>query len=143
MAVITYLGIGSNREERRKNIYKAMRLLQNEGVKIKKTSRIIETKPVGGPKQPNFLNTVIKAQSNLNPYQLLNTLKKIEKIMGRKKAVRNGPRIIDLDILFYGDKNIKSKKLTIPHPRMIERDFVMIPLVEIAPGIVKKLIKCI
>lgn len=95
-------------------------------------SRIIETAPVGGPaRQGKFLNAVLKIKTNLTPLALLKHLKNIEEELGRKKTVRWGPRIIDLDILFYGDKIIDTKALKIPHPRMLERAFVLRPLLEL------------
>lgn len=88
--------------------------------------------PLGGPKhQPLFLNACLKIQTRLLPAPLLKSLKNIEKELGRKKTVRWGPRKIDLDILLYGDKIIKSKTLNIPHPRMLERTFVLKPLLEV------------
>jgi len=134
-----FLGIGSNLGDRRKNIKQALKLLREAKIKILKKSRIIETAPVGGPKQGKFLNAVLEIETKSEPPKLLKTLKAIENKLGRQKTVRNGPRIIDLDILLYEDKVIKSRQLTIPHPRMHERSFVINPLKEIAPEIVKLL----
>ena len=142
MAVISYLAIGSNMGRRKANIHKALELLKKQNIKIKKISRIIETKPVGGPMQAKFLNAAIKTETDLGPQRLLDVLKDIEKKMGRKKTVKNGPRPIDLDILLYADKIIKSKRLTVPHPRMLKRDFVMVPLLEVASSETKKFIRC-
>jgi len=95
-------------------------------------SRIIETLPVSGPKdQNNFLNAALKITTTLSPRELLKQLKKIENSLGRVKTARFGPRCIDLDILLYADKVIKDKELTIPHPRLFKRDFVMRPLAEV------------
>ena len=97
-----------------------------------KSSRIIQTKPLGGPRrQPEFLNAVLKIRTKLSALLLLKSLKAIEKELGRKKSVRFGPRVIDLDILLYGDKIIETKDLVVPHPRIFERDFVLRPLLEI------------
>jgi 2-amino-4-hydroxy-6-hydroxymethyldihydropteridine diphosphokinase len=97
-----------------------------------KKSRIIETSPVGGPPgQGKFLNAVLKIDTQLPALVLLGKLKKIEEKMGRKRTVRFGPRIIDLDILLYSDKVMRSKNLIIPHPRMFARDFVIKPLREV------------
>ncbi len=123
-----FIGIGSNIGDRKENIKKAIKLLGKEGCKIEKISKIIETVPVGGPPQPKFLNAAIKIKTDLSPPRLLNKLKKIEKVMGRKRTVRWGPRIIDLDILLYDKLTLKTKKLTIPHPRMWQREFVLKPL---------------
>lgn len=130
--VACYLGIGSNLGNRRENIKKALDYLKRTpGIKIDKCSRIYETKPVGGPSQGKFLNAAIKIKTSLTPQSLLKALKKIEKDLGRKQTVRFGPREIDLDILFYGNRIIKKRNLIIPHPRMFEREFVIRPLSEI------------
>jgi len=130
--VVCYLGVGSNLGNRRKNIKKALDYLaKTKGIKIEKASRIYETKAVGGVPQGKFLNAAIKIKTSLTPQLLLETLKKIEKDLGRKNTVRWGPREIDLDILLYGNKVIKIKNLVIPHPRMFEREFVLKPLREI------------
>jgi 2-amino-4-hydroxy-6-hydroxymethyldihydropteridine diphosphokinase len=131
--VACYIGVGSNLGNRHKNILSAVRLINKlKGTKIIKKSRIIETLPLGGPaNQPKFLNAAFKLITRLSPLQLLKKLKQIEKELGRKKTVRYGSRTIDLDILFYGDRVMKSKTLTIPHPRVFEREFVLKPLVEL------------
>ena len=142
MAVISYIGIGSNMGRRKANIHKALEFLKRQNIKIKKISRIIETEPVDGPRQAKFLNAAVKTETDLSPQRLLDILKDIEKKMGRKKTIKNGPRPIDLDILLYADKIIKSKRLTVPHPRMLKRDFVMVPLLEVASSETKKFIRC-
>lgn len=130
---ICYLGIGSNLGDRRKNIKAAVKeinLLKN--TKVIKASKLIETKPQGGPvNQNNFLNGALKIRTAFSPVLLLKQLKQIERKLGRKKAVRNGPRVIDLDILLYADRIINTKSLVVPHPRMFGRDFVITPLAEI------------
>ena len=131
--VICYLGIGSNLGDRRNNIKEAIKkinLLKDS--KIIKLSKIIETKAVGGPhNQGRFLNAALKIQTRIPPLKLLKDLKKIEKDLGRAKSVKYGPRVIDLDILFYGDRIINTKELKIPHPRLFARDFVIKPLSEV------------
>jgi len=130
--VFCYLGIGSNLGNRRENIKKALDYLaKTKGIKVEKTSRIYETKPVGGPPQNKFLNAAVKIRTSLAPQTLFKTIKKIEKQLRRKKRARNYPREIDLDILLYAAKVIKIKGLVIPHPRMFEREFVLKPLREI------------
>jgi len=131
--VVCYLGIGSNVGDRRKNIRLALRKInQLKRTKVIKVSEIMETEPVGGPTgQGKFLNAAVKIKTNFPPLILLKELKKIEKEIGREKTVRYGPRTIDLDILFYGDKIINRENLKIPHPRMFEREFVIRPLSEI------------
>ena len=139
MATI-YLGLGSNLGDRHKNITSAVERLNQNGITIKKLSTIIETDPVGGPKdQGKFLNAVAKAETNLSPENLRSTLKTIEQALGRVKTAKNGPRTIDLDILLYDMDVINTSELIIPHPRMLNRDFVMIPLKEIAPDLVEEL----
>ncbi|VAX35083.1 2-amino-4-hydroxy-6-hydroxymethyldihydropteridinepyrophosphokinase [hydrothermal vent metagenome] len=128
---IVYLGIGSNLGNRRKNIEKAYTLLEKKNIYIIKKSSLIETNPVGGPPQGLFFNGVIKVETDLSPHNFLKTLQSIEVELGRQKTVRNGPRLIDLDILFYDDIKINTPKLTIPHPRIFEREFVLIPLKDI------------
>jgi len=131
--VVCYLGVGSNLGDRRKNIRLAIKKIDNlKTTKVIKSSGIIETRPMGGPSgQGKFLNAALKIRTGLSPSLLLKELKSIEKALGRKKAVRFGPRTIDLDILFYGDKIVNTKVLKIPHPRMFERDFVLRPLSEV------------
>jgi len=133
---ICYLGVGSNLGNRRGNIKKALRLINHlKGTRVLKQSRLIQTDPVGGPKgQPKFLNAALRIRTNLAPLKLLNGLKQIERRLGRADAIRNAARQIDLDILLYGDKLIRSKKLIVPHPMMFKRDFVIKPLSEVICG---------
>ncbi|MDD5691889.1 MAG: 2-amino-4-hydroxy-6-hydroxymethyldihydropteridine diphosphokinase [Candidatus Omnitrophica bacterium] len=130
---ICYLGIGSNLGDRRKNIKLAVKRINAlKNTSVLKESRIIESAPVGGPAgQPDFLNAALKIKTKLPPLNLLKELKKIENDLGRVKSVRFGPRVIDLDILLYGDRVMAAKKLTIPHPRLFSRDFVTGPLLEV------------
>ena len=132
---IAYIAFGSNLGDRNKNIQHALSLLSAlQKVKIKKISSIIETEPEGGPRQGKFLNGVVEIDTGLSAEKLLEALLKIEKELGRKRSVKNGPRTIDLDIIFYGKKIINKPGLTIPHPRWRQRQFVVEPLREIAPG---------
>lgn len=132
-----YLGLGSNLGDRHKNIKSAIRELKKAGVRIEKIATVIETEPVGAPSQCKFLNTVIKAQTNFSPEDLLQKLKTIETKLGRTKTVTNGPRTIDIDILLYAQLQINKPGLTIPHPSMFSRDFVITPLNEIEPDILR------
>jgi len=136
---IAYLGIGSNLKSKlgnsQTNIVLALSMLEDHGIKIRKCSKIIETDPIGVINQNKFQNGVVEVETELLPIELLKKLKLIEKTLGRIKTVVNGPRTIDLDILLYDDIQVQSKELTIPHPRMFERDFVLKPLMEIAPEI--------
>ena len=137
-----YIGFGSNLGNRKDNINTALSLLgQLKEVDIVKVSSIIETDPLGGPKQGKFLNGVVKVMTAFSPDELLSALQLIENQLGRKREVQFGPRTIDLDILLYGDKIINSSKLKIPHPHMFEREFVMGPLREIAPKVAEKIRK--
>ncbi len=135
---IVFLGLGSNLGNRRQNINKALSLMENLGIIVLTKSSIIETEPIGGPPQGKFLNAVIKIHTIYPPLKLLQKIKDIEKNMGRTKTELNGPRIIDIDILLYKDLKIDTENLTIPHPRMYERNFVMQPLREIDPRIIPK-----
>ncbi len=130
-----YLGLGSNIGETRKNIESALDLLENK-VNILKRSSFYETEPVGFKDQPWFLNIVVEAQTELSPEELLVFTQSIEKDMRRVKTIINGPRNIDVDILIYDDFRLESENLIIPHPRMQERNFVMVPLFEIAPDLI-------
>lgn len=129
-----FLGIGTNIGDRRQNIAAALRLLRDSGVTVVRSSTLIETDPVGGPAgQGRYLNGALQTTTELAPHDLLACLKRIEKEMGRAECVRNAPRIIDLDILLYDNLEMRTPDLTIPHPRMFERDFVMRPLRELKP----------
>lgn len=139
---IAYLGLGSNLGDRAGNITKAIALLQDKGIPLLKTSTIIETDPVGGPPQPKFLNAVVKIETRLSPVELLNQCQGIEKELGRVRGAVNGPRTIDLDILLYDRLTVDTPQLKIPHPRMLERDFVMNPLKEIEPDLLEGIPPC-
>lgn len=130
---VCFLGIGSNLGERRKYIKLAIKRIGSlKNTKVLKISSIIETAPVGGPLGQNkFLNAVIKIKTNFSAEILLKKLAQIEADLDRIKTVLNGPRTIDLDILLYGDQVIDTKRLKVPHPRMIRRDFVLRPLFEV------------
>lgn len=132
---IAYIGIGSNEGDRFTNLYNSIGLLVQE-CDIKQISTVYETEPEGFADQPDFLNCVVEVSTELRPQQLLQALKSIEMMMGRAPSFLNGPRVIDLDILLYGDEVIDTSELTVPHPRMHERAFVLVPLKEIAPDCV-------
>jgi dihydroneopterin aldolase / 2-amino-4-hydroxy-6-hydroxymethyldihydropteridine diphosphokinase len=130
---VVYLGLGSNLGERATNLEESLEKIA-ELASVEKKSGIYETEPWGLKEQPNFLNQVVKVKTRLEPLELLSSLKDIERTMGRKKSVKFGPRVIDLDILFYDDVIMKTETLTIPHPLMTKRAFVLVPLNEIAPN---------
>lgn len=132
--VPAYISFGSNIGDRNKNIERAVEYLKElDGISVKKISSIYETDPAGGPPQGKFLNGVIEIETSLLPDELLDRLKGIESRLGRVKTQENGPRTIDLDILFYGDIVIDGERIKIPHPRMHGREFVLRGLNEIAP----------
>lgn len=134
-----YLGLGGNIGNRKENIDKAVELLNNhENIIVLKTSSYYETEPVGYKDQDWFLNIVVEIDTSLIPYDLLKYCNFIEEELKRKRLVRWGPRTIDVDILLYEGFVSEDEKLTVPHPRMMERAFVMVPLYEIAPNIVIK-----
>jgi 2-amino-4-hydroxy-6-hydroxymethyldihydropteridine diphosphokinase len=128
-----YLALGSNIGNRQQNLREAIRQLGESAVHISKISSIYETEPVDYLDQPWFLNAVLEAHTDLPAAQLLATLRNIESQMGSKKAFAKGPRLIDLDILLYDDATIDTPDLQVPHPRMLQRNFVLVPLAEIAP----------
>lgn len=131
-----FIAIGSNLGDREENIIDAINLLIANGVDVKNISSIIETKPYGNVKQPDFLNCVVDAYTALPPRMLLETLKAIEKQLGRTRTIHWGPRTIDLDIIFYDELVIDTPDLKIPHPDMQNRLFVLEPLNQLAPNFV-------
>jgi 2-amino-4-hydroxy-6-hydroxymethyldihydropteridine diphosphokinase len=132
--ITVYIALGTNVGEREANLLQALRLLPESGVHVRRVSSIYETEPVDYLDQEWFLNMVLEAQTELDALDLLNALRVIESRMGSKKAFAKGPRKIDLDILLYGNDSIDTPELEVPHPRMLERKFVLIPLAEIAPS---------
>lgn len=130
-----FLGIGTNLGDRERNLQEARAALSDR-LEILKESSIYQTAPWGYLDQPAFLNQVIEAQTDLSPLNLLDFLKQTEKRLGRRANFHYGPRLIDLDILFYGNRIIQTPCLQVPHPRLTERAFVLVPLAEIAPEFV-------
>jgi 2-amino-4-hydroxy-6-hydroxymethyldihydropteridine diphosphokinase len=130
---IAYISIGSNLGDREKNCAHAIKLLKENGIVVKKQSSMHETKPWGVKDQPKFINMAIEVETDKKPEELLRVLKEIEKESGRKETIKWGPRVIDLDILFYDALILKTPDLEIPHPLLHEREFVLKPLCEIAP----------
>lgn len=124
--VTCYIGIGSNLGDRLKIIDSAIEeLKRTDGIKFKRSSTIYETDPVSEIPQGKYLNGVLEIETDLDPKLLLKSLNRIEEKMGRKRTLKNTARTMDLDILYYGDKTIEDKGLTIPHPRILEREFVL------------------
>lgn len=132
---MAYIALGSNVGDREANLREAIRLLNEAGIAVHKVSSFYETEPVDYLDQAWFLNAVLEAQTDLAATDLLAALHGIETQMGSKKPFPKGPRLIDLDILLYSDETIASPDLQIPHPRMLQRNFVLVPLAEIAPTV--------
>ena len=133
MKHIVYLGLGSNLGDRLENLRDAILKLAPD-IKVTAYSSVYQTPPWGFEQQPVFLNQVVGGETHLVPGDLLQNLKNIESVLGRQPTFRNGPRIIDLDILFYDNMIINQPDLIIPHPRLHERAFVLVPFAEIAPN---------
>ena len=131
---VIFLALGTNLGDRAANLKSAREALPPL-VKILVCSPVYETPPWGYADQPPFLNQVLKAQTQLSPRKLLSYIKRIEVKMGRVKTIRYGPRLIDIDILYYDDLILETRTLTIPHPRMAGRAFVWLPLADIAPDL--------
>lgn len=138
---IVYIGIGSNLGARHDNCLRAIELLEKNGLVVSKKSSLYDTAPWGRTEQPAFINMAVEIETELDPYGLLSLLKRIEKDMGRQETVRWGPRIIDLDILFFNQITLQSDTLIIPHPLMHEREFVLKPLSEIAKDLMHPVLK--
>lgn len=129
------LALGSNLGDRRANLLQALEEISSQ-VAIDKTSSVYETPPWGYIEQPVFLNQVLSGCTSLNPIELLAFVKDIEQKMGRVKNFKNGPRLMDIDILLFGEQIVNTEALMIPHPRMLERGFVLLPLSEIEPELI-------
>ena len=144
---IIYIQIGSNIGDRKSNIQKSMLQIETKLGKICRSSKIYESSPWGYTKQKDFLNSVIKVESDFNPFETLEILQKIENDLGRVRKKKWDERIIDLDILLFNDQIINTVNLTIPHQYIQERNFVLVPLNEIAPSYkhpkYKKSISCL
>jgi len=134
---LVYLSLGTNLGDREKNLRTAVDRLESDGtVRITAVSSIYETEPVGYTEQPLFLNLAAAGETALTPQALLAAAKNVERTLGRISTFRWGPRLIDIDILLYEAEQIATAELTLPHPRLAERSFVVIPLAEIAPDLV-------
>jgi 2-amino-4-hydroxy-6-hydroxymethyldihydropteridine diphosphokinase len=132
---LVYLSLGSNLGNRAANLKAAIAALPPQ-MDLKAKSKVYETPPWGYTEQENFFNQALKVQTYLEPEPLLKHLKRLEVALGRTASFRNGPRLIDIDILFYDDLVLESPLLTIPHPFVHERGFVLLPLMELAPDLV-------
>jgi 2-amino-4-hydroxy-6-hydroxymethyldihydropteridine diphosphokinase len=130
---IIYLSLGSNVGDREANLRAAIAALEGAGVRVRRVSSLYETEPVDFLEQPWFLNCVLEGETDAPAQTLLKELRRIEARMGSRKLVAKGPRLLDVDILLYGDETLDTPELQVPHPRMTERRFVLEPLAEIAP----------
>ena len=135
-----YLALGSNLGDRLANLKQAIDALTPQ-MEVKAKSSVYETPPWGFEDQPKFLNQVVKAKTYLDPEPLLKHLKRLEVALGRQASFPNGPRLIDMDILFYDDLILNTSSLIIPHPHLHERGFVLLPLMELSPDLVHPLNK--
>ena len=142
MGYISYIGIGSNSGDKVAQCEKAIiEILKADQNKLLGKSSFFKTKPLGYTSQDWFINGVIKIETELGPLQLLRALKRIESQLGRKETFRWGPRSIDLDILFFDEKEIRTEELQIPHPLLQERQFILIPLAEIDRDFIHPVLK--
>jgi 2-amino-4-hydroxy-6-hydroxymethyldihydropteridine diphosphokinase len=132
---VVYLSLGSNIGDRAANLHVAVEALADAAVRVNKVSSFYETEPVDYLQQEWFLNCVVEGETELSAGTLLSRLREIETRMGSKKLIAKGPRILDIDILLYGEETIETPELRVPHPRMTQRRFVLVPLVEIAPDV--------
>lgn len=132
---IVYLALGSNLGDRLANLKQAIAALTPQ-LDVKAKSQVYETPPWGYEDQPKFLNQVVKAKTYLEPEPLLKHLKRLEVALGRQESFPNGPRLIDIDILFYDELILYSPSLVIPHPRLHERAFVLLPLMDLDPELI-------
>ena len=136
-----YLGLGSNLGDKGANIQKALVSLERWGIKILRSSKIYETEPVGFKEQPWFYNLAACAETKMVPEEVLKAISAIEQALGRQREQPGGPRKIDIDILFYDDLVIDMEGLKIPHPRMQERNFVLVPMEEIAAELIHPVLR--
>jgi 2-amino-4-hydroxy-6-hydroxymethyldihydropteridine diphosphokinase len=135
MTAKVYLSLGSNIGDREANLRAAIAALSAVGMRVLRVSSIYETQPVDYLDQAWFLNCVVEGETQSPPLGLLRALRGIESAMGSKKELPKGPRLLDIDILLYGDATIDTPELQVPHPRMTQRRFVLVPLAELAPGL--------
>ena len=135
MKKTVYLALGSNVGDRESELNTALRKLQARDLHVSRVSSVYETAPMYKEDQPAFLNAVVEAETTLYPMRLLLRIANVEREMGRKRSLKNGPRTIDIDILLFGTAVVDVPSLHIPHPRMHERRFVLQPLAELAPGL--------
>ncbi len=134
---LVYLGLGSNLGDRERSLAEARRLLDERGATVIRASRVVETEPFGVTEQPRFLNQVLEVWWEGSPRELLETTRATELAVGRRATYRWGPREIDVDILLFGEETVREPDLVIPHPGLRERPFVLEPLAELRPDLVR------
>jgi|WetSurMetagenome_2_1015567.scaffolds.fasta_scaffold65364_3 2-amino-4-hydroxy-6-hydroxymethyldihydropteridine diphosphokinase len=139
--MIYHLGLGSNRGKSGEHLARARRLLAAAGIVVRKASSLYRTEPVGFRGQAWFLNQVLEVETELSPWELLGAVKALEARMGRRPGPRNGPRLIDIDILLAEDTVVRTATLTVPHARLEKRKFALAPLAEIVPGAIHPVLR--
>jgi 2-amino-4-hydroxy-6-hydroxymethyldihydropteridine diphosphokinase len=132
---LVYIALGSNVGDRVAMLSRAVEEMNRAGLRVLRRSSLYATQPVGGPPQAWFLNAVAEVETDWMPLRVLHALQRIERAMGRRRTVTQGPRTLDLDILFYGGSVIRSRELEVPHPRLPLRRFALAPLAELVPGL--------
>jgi 2-amino-4-hydroxy-6-hydroxymethyldihydropteridine diphosphokinase len=137
----SFLLIGGNVDDREKNLLLAAELIRKHAGKVDAQSSVYETAAWGKTDQPDFLNQVLKITTDLLPGDLMKEILKIEKLMGRERSEKYAPRLIDIDILFFNDEIVKTSLVTIPHPQIQNRRFVLVPLNELAPALIHPVFK--
>jgi 2-amino-4-hydroxy-6-hydroxymethyldihydropteridine diphosphokinase len=133
--MIVYLSLGSNVGDRLENLQRACRMLCGAGIALRRTSSVYETEPVDKTDQEWFLNAVVEIVTTLPPLKLLQRIQEIEGKLGRQRTIAKGPRTLDIDILLYGGLVMNTPEMMLPHPRMMQRRFVLEPLRELAPSL--------
>jgi 2-amino-4-hydroxy-6-hydroxymethyldihydropteridine diphosphokinase len=133
--VFAFLGLGSNVGDRLAHLQRGVDGLHaGRGLRIDEVSAVYETAPVGGPEQGDYLNMAVRVATTRSARGLLRVCQRVERLAGRVRDVRWGPRTLDVDILLYDDRVLATRRLTVPHPRLVERPFALVPLIEVAPG---------
>lgn len=134
--VFAFLGLGSNLGDRLDNLQRAVDLLDDDdATRVEAVSSVYETEPVGGPEQGPYLNIALRVATRRSPRRLLRLCNEVEAALGRVREERWGPRTVDVDVLLYGERVLRTPRLEVPHARMTERAFVLVPLMEVAPGL--------
>lgn len=144
MRTVAFVGMGSNLGHRLEWMQKGLRLLLRPGIRLLAASSLYETEPVGFVEQPLFLNAVVCLEvEDLSPWELLSLLQEVEQLCDRVRKVRWGPRTLDLDLLYFGGCKVQDERLTIPHPRIGERAFVLLPLQELSLWLTSEQLACV